>query len=238
MRDLVPWPEIKPGPPALGGQSLSHGNTWGSPKQSVLKCNILNVVEGHWCNREWCEGCPSLQSEKQERWARLPQAFPPWSLPRSWRWHVGGHTTPGGAVFLSRGNKGRATGVTENGRLNPRGGIMKGAPQIFIQTPSKSSSLQTQQKTAVAGKVTTTMWPERCLGCKTSGGAHSQAASWPEAASSSCPGAGATGWEAEGITRCFLSHLCWRETESEVSASEMGLGKHLSFLSGSQQGEP
>ena len=42
--------------------------------------------------------------------------------------------------------------------------MKKGAPKIFTQTPSKSSSLQTQQKTAVAGKVSTTMWPERCRG--------------------------------------------------------------------------
>ena len=112
--------------------------------------------------------------------------------------------------------------------------MKKGAPKIFTQTPSKSSSLQTQQKTAVAGKVSTTMWPERCRGVELQ---ELLSASWPEAAPSSCPGA-AAGWEAEGITRCFLSHLCWRETESEVSASEMGLGKHLSFLPGSQQGEP
>ena len=35
MRDLVPWPGIEPGPPALGAQRLSHW-TKGSPPRSFI----------------------------------------------------------------------------------------------------------------------------------------------------------------------------------------------------------
>ena len=41
MQDLVPWPRIKPGPPALGVRSLTHWTTKGSPQSGVLK-NILS----------------------------------------------------------------------------------------------------------------------------------------------------------------------------------------------------
>ena len=36
MRDLVPEPEIKPRPPALGAQSLSHWTTREIPQYSCL----------------------------------------------------------------------------------------------------------------------------------------------------------------------------------------------------------
>ena len=34
MWDLVPWPEIEPGPPALGPQNLSHWTTRGASQRS------------------------------------------------------------------------------------------------------------------------------------------------------------------------------------------------------------
>ena len=36
MRDLVPWPGIKPGPPALGAQSLSHWATREVPRSYLF----------------------------------------------------------------------------------------------------------------------------------------------------------------------------------------------------------
>ena len=37
MQDLVPWPEIEPGPPALGSQSLSHWTPREDPSFSILQ---------------------------------------------------------------------------------------------------------------------------------------------------------------------------------------------------------
>ena len=36
MRDLVPWPGIKPGPPALGAQSLTHWTTREVPASTLV----------------------------------------------------------------------------------------------------------------------------------------------------------------------------------------------------------
>ena len=41
--DLVPWPEIEPGPPALGPQSLSHWTTRGAPQLSY--CFFVPKIE-------------------------------------------------------------------------------------------------------------------------------------------------------------------------------------------------
>ena len=38
MWDLVPWPEIKPGPPALGAQNLNHWTTVEVPSWNSLGC--------------------------------------------------------------------------------------------------------------------------------------------------------------------------------------------------------
>ena len=37
MQDLVPWPEIEPGPPALGSQSFSHWTPREDPSFSILQ---------------------------------------------------------------------------------------------------------------------------------------------------------------------------------------------------------
>ena len=72
MWDLVPWPGIKPGPPALGAPSLSHGTT-----SEALHCGFNMHFSGHtqgWASRFlFCEepmcsraagvpacSCPSL----------------------------------------------------------------------------------------------------------------------------------------------------------------------------------
>ena len=38
MWDLVPWPGIKPGPPALGARSLSHWTARDIPNNMILNC--------------------------------------------------------------------------------------------------------------------------------------------------------------------------------------------------------
>ena len=49
--DLVPWPEIKPGPPALGVQSLSHRITGETPLSHIsdLVLNMQRQIRLHSC---------------------------------------------------------------------------------------------------------------------------------------------------------------------------------------------
>ena len=44
--DLVPWPGIEPGPPALGAQSLSHWTTREVPLSACLGGNLNSLYEG------------------------------------------------------------------------------------------------------------------------------------------------------------------------------------------------
>ena len=50
MRDLVPWPGIEPGPPALGAQSPSHWTTREVPTQQSWFQLVLHPVQHFaWC---------------------------------------------------------------------------------------------------------------------------------------------------------------------------------------------
>ena len=46
MRDLVPWPGMKPGPPALGVWSLNHWTTREVPRQALFLPILLMIMEG------------------------------------------------------------------------------------------------------------------------------------------------------------------------------------------------
>ena len=46
MRDLVPWPGMKPGPPALGVWSLNHWTTREVPREALFLPILLMIMEG------------------------------------------------------------------------------------------------------------------------------------------------------------------------------------------------
>ena len=52
MWDLVLWPRINPGPPALGVQNLSHWIT-GEVLSIILNCKILETTKIHTYIGEW-----------------------------------------------------------------------------------------------------------------------------------------------------------------------------------------
>ena len=76
MWDLVPWPGIKPGPPALGAQSLSHWTYQGSPHNFIPSvaewysieyvCHILSIcssVDEHLASFHYFRYCEQCCSE-------------------------------------------------------------------------------------------------------------------------------------------------------------------------------
>ena len=83
MWDLVPWPGIEPGPPALGVKSLSHWTTREVP-QLLCVCVCVCLFS---CVRlfvtPWTVACQaplSMAFFRQEYWSGLP-CPPPWVLP-------------------------------------------------------------------------------------------------------------------------------------------------------------
>ena len=88
MWDLVPWPGIKPRPPALGTQNLSHWTTWEIPQQKLdlLQTPGLGLHSGsvghwvRWPHHQWAwktllplHGSPATESRISTIPTKKPQ---------------------------------------------------------------------------------------------------------------------------------------------------------------------
>ena len=89
MWDLVSWPRIKPRPPALGEQSLSHRTTQGSPQKKYLNMETNS---------------PTKARRKAGPLINFLLQKPPSQVPELWnQTHVSPSRNPGG--FFSQKHK-------------------------------------------------------------------------------------------------------------------------------------